>query len=177
MNALWGESMMKTLLVLRHAQALHAGDIADHERPLTKQGVREARRIGRLLRGLRPESALCSTALRARSTLEHSLSVAQLKPDVQQLEQLYDSDVERHLAAVRLVNAPVERLLLVGHNPSLESLVSQLVRRPITMQTGSLAVVSLALQSWQSLESSIQGTLVGLFDPAMLKKKVSDAPT
>lgn len=166
---------MKTLLVLRHAQAVQSKEVTDHERPLTKQGVREARRIGRLLRGIDPEAVLCSTALRARSTLEYALGVANANPTVQQLDQLYDSDVVHHLDALRRVDASVERLLVVGHNPTLEGLVSQLICRPISLKTGSLAVVALALQSWQSIESSLQSSLVGLFDPAMLKRKLRSA--
>ncbi len=167
--------MTKTLLVFRHAQAVHSNEFVDHERPLTKQGVREARRSGRLLRGLKPDAVLCSTSLRTRSTLEHALKVAQLNPKVQYLDDLYDSDVERHLESLRHADASANRLLVVGHNPTLETFVSQLVSRPITLATGSLAVIAVSLQSWQSVEPSTQSVLVGLFDPAMLKKKVASA--
>jgi phosphohistidine phosphatase len=165
---------MKTLIVLRHAQAEHPSDLQDHERPLTKKGEREAQRMGRLLRGLHPELVLCSTALRARSTTEEALRAAQLSPSVEQLDQLYDSDVAQHLDALCRVDGSIERLTIVGHNPTLEGLVSQLVSRPIVMRTGALAVVAIPAQNWQAVATSLPGALVGLFDPAMLKKKPHD---
>lgn len=168
---------MKTLIVFRHAQAEHPSDVQDHERPLTKQGVREARRMGRLLRGLQPELVLCSTALRARSTNEEALVAAQLSPSVQELSQLYDSDVPQHFDAMCRVDGSINRLMIVGHNPTLERLVSQLASRPIVMRTGTLAVVAIPAQSWQVVDPSLPGTLVGLFDPAMLKKKARSNST
>jgi phosphohistidine phosphatase len=169
---------MKTLIVLRHAQAEHPSDSQDHERPLTEKGVREARRIGRLLRGLRPELVLCSTALRARATNEEALSSAQLSPRVQELDQLYDSDVPQHLDAMCRVDGATSHLMIVGHNPTLERLVSQLVCRPIVMRTGTVAVVAIPVQTWQDVDPSLPGALVGLFDPVMLKKKArsNDSP-
>ena len=171
-------AIMKTLIVLRHAQAEHPSDAQDHERPLTEKGEREARRMGRLLRGLHPELVLCSTALRARATTEAALGAAQLRPSVRELDQLYDSDVPQHLDALRSVDESVDRLMIVGHNPTLEGLVSELVSRPTVMRTGTLAVVAIPTQSWQAVDPSLPGTLVGLFDPAMLKKKArsNDAP-
>jgi phosphohistidine phosphatase len=164
---------MKTLIVLRHAQAKHPSEVQDHERPLTEKGVHEARRIGRLLRGLHPELVLCSSALRARTTTEAALRAAQLSPSVQEFDQLYDSDVPQHLDVVCRVEGSIDRLMIVGHNPTLERLVCQLVSRPIVMTTGTMAVVAIPSQNWQAVASSLPGALVGLFDPAMLKKKAS----
>ena len=63
---------MKTLLVLRHAKSSwdHT-ELADHDRPLNKRGMRTAPRMGRLLieRDLVPDLILCSTAVRARTTV------------------------------------------------------------------------------------------------------------
>jgi phosphohistidine phosphatase len=165
---------MKTLIVLRHAQAEHPSDLQDHERPLTKKGVRDAQRMGRLLRGLHPELVFCSTALRARATTEEALRAAQLSPSVQELDQLYDADVAQHLDALCRVDGAIDRLMIVGHNPTLEGLVSRLVSRPIVMRTGTLAVVAIPAQNWQTAATSLPGALVGLFDPAMLKKKAHD---
>jgi phosphohistidine phosphatase SixA len=65
----------------------------------------------------------------------------------------------------------VDRLLVVGHNPTFEQLVSHLVSRQVTMPTGALALVVLAVQQWGQIDDGTRGALVGLFDPEMLKKK------
>ena len=163
---------MKTLLLLRHAQAVHFGDTSDHDRPLTEKGVQDALRMGRLLRGIRPSQVLCSTAKRAVATAEAALRVSESNLNIQQLRQLYDSDLSQHLQVLRSVATAIDQLLIVGHNPTLESLASLLVRRPIVMKTGSLAIVTVPTDSWDALGDSTTCSLVGLFYPAMLKKQL-----
>jgi phosphohistidine phosphatase SixA len=122
-----------------------------------------------------PDVVLCSTATRADETAQHALASAYLTPTVMRLDELYESDVARHVEAIRHADesgcASCERLLIVGHNPTLQGFVSQLVSRPVTMRTGALAVVALNIQHWGEIEVSSRGLLVGLFDPEMLKKK------
>jgi phosphohistidine phosphatase len=161
---------MKTLLVLRHAQAVHFGSKSDHDRPLSEKGLRDAERIGRVFRGMQPDLVLCSTAKRAIDTSDAALRVADSTLDIQRLSQLYDTDVAQHLNAVHGVAATVNCLLIVGHNPTLESLVAALIRRPILMKTGSLAVVVAPIDRWEALGDTVPSCLVGHFYPGLLKK-------
>ena len=165
---------MKTLLVLRHAQAVHFGDTSDHDRPLTEKGVQDAQRMGRLLRGMRPAQVLCSTARRAISTAESALRVAESRINVQPLRQLYDSDLGQHFRILRGVATAIDHLLIVGHNPTFECLVTALLQRPVVMKTGSLAIVILPIDGWDALDDKLQCNLVGLFYPAMLKRQLGD---
>ena len=168
------ESAMKTLFVFRHAQAVHFGDTSDHDRPLTEKGMQDAQRMGRLFRGMRPAQVLCSTAKRAVATAELALRVAESNLNIQQLRQLYDSDISQHLQILRNVATAIDQLLIVGHNPTFEGLVTRLVHRPVVMKTGSLAIVTASIESWNDLTDAIPCTLVGLFYPAMLKKQSDD---
>jgi phosphohistidine phosphatase len=168
------ELAMKTLFVLRHAQAVHFGDTSDHDRPLTERGVQDAMRMGRLFRGMRPSQVLCSTAKRAVDTAEAVLKVSGTSIHKQTLRQLYDSDLNQHLEILRSVATAIDQLLIVGHNPTFECLVSMIVHRPIVMKTGSLAVVALPIEQWDALNDAVQCSLVGLFYPAMLKKQLDD---
>jgi phosphohistidine phosphatase len=165
------ELIMKTLLVLRHAQAVHSGEMSDHERPLTIRGVKDAQRIGRLLRGMQPSQIVCSTALRAVATAEVALQVAALNVPIQKLNQLYDSDLDQHFRVLQNVAPTVDRLLIVGHNPTLEGLATLLCRRPIVMRTGSLAIIAVAAGDWAALAEPPMCSLVGQFCAAMLKKQ------
>lgn len=165
---------MKTLLVMRHAQAVHFGNTSDHDRPLTEKGVQDALRMGRLFRGVRPSQILCSTAKRAVATAEAALRVAEVNLKIQQLHQLYDSDLGQHLQILRNVATAIDQLLIVGHNPSFESLVTLLARRPIVMKTGSLAIITAPINSWDAVADTATCSLVGLFYPAMLKKQLDD---
>src|SRR5262249_21561611 len=66
----------KTLYILRHAKAeTGAAGQDDHDRALTERGIEAASAMGHymLQRGIHPSKILCSTALRARQTLEQIL--------------------------------------------------------------------------------------------------------
>jgi len=162
---------MKTLLILRHAQAVHFGDTADHDRPLTDKGIEDAQRIGRLFRGIQPNQILSSTATRAAATADQVAEVGNLTAKVQLLRRLYESDLPEHLEILRNVDNEADCVLVVGHNPTFERLASALVHRPLTLKTGALAIVTIPIDQWESLSESAPSGLTGLFCPAMLKKR------
>ena len=116
---------MRELILLRHAHAEPAENgLADIDRPLSPHGLAEAEAAGRWLleQRLVPDRVLCSPARRTRETLE---AVLGLTGYVEQRldERVYDA-TPGTLAALVDEQRDVERLLLVGHNPGLEQLVS-----------------------------------------------------
>jgi phosphohistidine phosphatase SixA len=67
------ERPMKRLYLLRHAKSSWKdATLGDHDRPLAGRGRRASKVIARRLRdrGIEPEVVLCSTARRARETLD-----------------------------------------------------------------------------------------------------------
>ena len=83
---------MKRLLVLRHAKSSWKHhDLKDHDRPLNKRGMRDAPRMGRLMReeGVVPEWAFSSTATRARVTLDHALEESGASCEPHRVADLY----------------------------------------------------------------------------------------
>jgi phosphohistidine phosphatase len=63
---------VRFVYLLRHAKSSWKSGVPDHERPLATRGRRASKAICRHLReqGVEPELMLCSTARRARETLE-----------------------------------------------------------------------------------------------------------
>jgi phosphohistidine phosphatase len=61
---------MKSVLILRHAKSGKHPELTDQDRPLNKQGKRDAPRIGELLKNehLIPDFIVSSTAKTARTT-------------------------------------------------------------------------------------------------------------
>jgi len=114
---------MRTLYVLRHAKSSW-GDpsLPDHERPLAPRGREACAALRRHCdeAGIRPRVVLCSSARRARETLDE-LARALGDPDVLVEEGLYHASREDLLARLRLVAE--DSALLVGHNPGLQDLV------------------------------------------------------
>ncbi|WP_432983386.1 SixA phosphatase family protein [Dactylosporangium sp. CA-233914] len=134
---------VRTLILLRHAKAADPDDYAtDIERPLTARGHRDAAAAGDWLRsaGLKPDAVLCSTAVRTRETLAE-LDV----PDVPVVyeQRIYTGPAFDTLELVQQVEATVETLLLVGHNPTISDLSDELAPRALTdhgLATSGIAV-------------------------------------
>lgn len=113
---------MRQLLILRHAKSSW-GDakLADFDRPLSGRGLKTAPLMGRELARRRwlPDLALVSPALRTRDTWR---LVAQELPKhlpAEFAEELYEAAAGAILARVR--QAKAKNLLLVGHNPGLQT--------------------------------------------------------
>jgi phosphohistidine phosphatase len=159
---------MKTLLVLRHAKAdREEGSMTDHERPLTKKGVKAARRMGELLREkhLVPDLVLTSTAERARTTAELAAREAGYTPSVDLLAELYLAEPPAYLDALRRFGGEAERVLVVGHNPGIEALIFRLTGAAEHMPTAALAECELPITSWTELDSTVRGTLQNVWRP------------
>jgi phosphohistidine phosphatase len=133
---------MPTLIVLRHAKAVHTLGLADLDRSLTDRGRRAAAAAGDWLRaeGLLPERVLCSTSRRTRETFERLRLDAQVSYE----PGIYDNDVDTLLDLIRQTGDEVPVLLVIGHNPSFHQLVRDLGGSgPDTFPTCALAVIEL----------------------------------
>lgn len=158
---------MKTLILLRHAKAQPgASEFDDFDRILTPDGRRAADRIGRWLAAneLTPGLALVSAASRAHQTWD---IVAPLLGDniAEQRERaLYLAPPGEILAQIAAADDTVSKIILVGHNPGLESLARMLsgagsIESAVAnlargMPTAGLAVFSLDIGPWHALASA-----------------------
>jgi phosphohistidine phosphatase len=159
---------MKTLLVLRHAKAdREDADTTDHERALTKKGTKAARRMGELLKEkhLLPDLVLTSTAERARSTAELAAREAGYQSSVELVPELYLAEPPAYLDALRRLGKDAERVLVVGHNPGIETLLFRLTGQAEHMPTAALAECELPISSWSELGSEVKGTLQNVWRP------------
>ena len=118
---------MRELLLLRHAHAELAGAGQDDiDRPLSRQGLAEAEAAGKWLKAhhLLPDRIICSSARRARETLEQVLQVTGFIEQRQE-SRIYDA-TPGTLMQVADEHKECSRLMLVGHNPGLEQLAALL---------------------------------------------------
>ena len=121
---------MKHLYLLRHAKSSWKDTgLPDHDRPLAGRGRRAAKAIARHLRdhGIEPELVLCSTARRARETLER-IEPALGSPAVLVERDLYAANAPALLGRLRSLPDTVESVMLIGHNPGLQDLALDLAR-------------------------------------------------
>ena len=157
---------MKTLLLMRHAKSDWDADYgSDHDRPLNDRGLRNARLMGRVLadEGLVPDLIISSTALRARRTAELATEAGNWDSEIVLDRSLYDEGPKGVLEVG--ASAPdVNRLMLVGHQPTWSMLVSAVTAERADMKTATVAVIELDIESWAELPDA-SGTLIGVIEP------------
>jgi phosphohistidine phosphatase len=161
---------MKTLLLLRHAKSSwkEAG-LRDFDRPLNKRGLKAAPLIGRFMRRkkIEPDLVLSSPAERARQTASLVVEHGRLPAETRYDERIYEADVARLLEVVSEIGDAVEEVLLVGHNPGLEELLSRLTGANERMPTAALACIELNAEEWSKLRGA-GGRLAWLVKPKEL---------
>ncbi len=121
---------MKTVMLLRHAKASHAGSAQkDIDRTLTKVGRTDASQIGLFLKdlGFMPAHINSSPAERARQTLHHILEITEVdKQLVSWCDDLYYGGARDYFGMINSSPEKANRIMVVGHNPLLEETVSLL---------------------------------------------------
>ncbi len=150
------------LFLLRHAKS-DWGDpsLDDHDRPLNARGKEVAPRIGMLMatENYLPGLVLCSTARRARATLDLVFPFLKPEPEERIVRALYLAEPGTLLEEIR--RAPPVSLMLVGHNPGIGDLAASLCALPEDVDegkrqermkdkyaTGGFAVFDFDITSW-----------------------------
>ncbi len=151
-----------TLYLLRHAKSSWADvTVDDHDRPLRNKGCRRAARLAAWLeeRSLGCDLVLCSTALRARQTLEIVRPVLG-SPEVRFDDGIYRADARALVALLRLTPAAIGRVMVVGHDPVLQMTAQCLAlsasgdtmdRLTRKYSTSAFAMLTFGSADWASL--------------------------
>ena len=120
---------MKLLYLLRHAKSSWAdAGLEDFERPLKRRGAQACALIAAYMerQGIAPDLVLCSTARRARETLDLISRHRGDKSRTRYLDALYMASAVQLLGQVRGVDDAVTSLMVVGHNPGMALLAHTL---------------------------------------------------
>jgi phosphohistidine phosphatase len=163
--------MSKTLMLLRHAKSSWKDPgCSDHDRPLNKRGKQAAPRMGQLLRQRKivPDRVISSTAVRARATAQAVAEASGYEGKVQLSPELYLAAPASYIDVLRSIGGDPQRVLAVGHNPGIESLLAHLTGQELAMPTAALAVISVAIEGWDELSVHAAGELVGFWRPKQL---------
>jgi phosphohistidine phosphatase len=171
---------MKTLHLLRHAKSSWDDPaLDDHDRPLAPRGERAALALADHWNacGVRPDLVLCSTACRARQTLERILPSWDPPPAVRWDPGLYLTSAPELLERVQGLADAHASVLLVGHNPGLGELAALLagsgdpaLRRRLVRKypTGAWVELRFAVGHWRDVGSQ-GGKLLRFVRPKELR--------
>jgi len=136
------------LALMRHAKSDWAeAGLPDHDRSLNARGRRDAPEMARWLadHDALPSVILASTAKRVEETLERLIKHWRTEPLVIRSGSLYLASPNTILEHIRCEAIDTDgerpkRLLVVGHNPGMEQLVSSLASLDIAMPTAAIAL-------------------------------------
>lgn len=164
---------VKTLTLIRHAKSswdLPALD--DRDRPLNPRGRRDAPEMARRLaeRGFAPDRIVTSPALRALRTAE--IFAAAIGYPVARLvlePRLYDLEAGELLEVARSLEAGLNWVAWVGHNPALTDLAGRLAERSLpNVPTCGVVELGFVSADWGTVGSRRPDTFVFDF-PKRLK--------
>jgi phosphohistidine phosphatase len=171
--------MTRELILLRHGKSDWSADTDDYHRPLKNRGKRGAQRIGvwLLQQQLIPDLVVSSPADRTLVTAQKCCkAMGTGARHIQQDKRLYLAGTYALLAALADCPPEAHRVMLVGHNPGLELLLSYLVDKPPDippdgklMPTATLARLMMP-DDWRALKYG-QAKLLQLIRADTLSKK------
>lgn len=153
---------MRRLFLVRHAKAEPSSvGRDDYARQLTDRGRADAKRVAKALaaRHFLPDLLIHSGAVRAKQTAEIFAAAWQDKVALEEDVRLYDASLATLLDRLRALGHARQRVGLVGHNPGLGELATELARSGAERHrvaqkypTGAVAVLDFPIQRWENVE-------------------------
>ncbi len=168
--------MSRQLLILRHGKSDWSEDLSDFDRPLKTRGKRAAQRMGAWLlqKDIIPDYIISSPAERAKNTaLKLAKAMGLTAQQVHYDAGIYAAELDDLLNVLAACPADAQRVLLVGHNPGLETLLMFLDEENLPLPengkllpTATLAAFNMPTD-WSDLSQS-SGELLYLTRPSDL---------
>lgn len=156
---------MKTLGLFRHAKSdWHDARARDFDRPLNGRGRKGAAVMGKHItrHGVPWDRILASPAVRVAETIELSARAAKRDLAINWDRRIYLASSATLLDVLREQDGNPDSILLVGHNPSLEDLIFDLVpddgNNPLRdlveekFPTATFAVLEIDIDDWAKLD-------------------------
>jgi len=170
---------MKTLLLMRHAKSDQInGDTDEQQRPLTPKGERRAMEMGAWIqkKEMIPQFILASTSQRACRTAQLVAEASGYAGEFRFEETLYMAEADELLKVLQGLPDEIERVMIVGHNPGLESLIPLLAHKVEALPFAGVAVLRLPVKKWAALKPKTKAKLVDLWRAKKISSKVDVTP-
>lgn len=150
---------MKNLLIMRHAKSDWSNqNLSDFNRPLNKRGKRDAPMMGQqiLKHNKQIDLIISSPANRALHTVQYVAQSINYTKNVQLEHSLYHDYINEALLIIQQINNNNNTVLLIGHNPTMEMLVSLLLsdNKQIVMTTATIASLLFDTEKWQYVKNN-----------------------
>ena len=155
--------MTKQVFFFRHGEAdWPEWDAPDDERPLTKKGKAEVKRVAKFLRRVGAEPLLIFTSPLPRAAQTAKVIAKQLCLELGVEEDLgkgFDAEKFRRIVAAH----DVASMIIVGHEPDFTRVIYALTGADVVLRKSGVALVELE-EPWS------KGKLLWLFPPQFAKR-------
>jgi phosphohistidine phosphatase len=145
---------------------------------LTPRGRKAADIMAKYIKdeGLEPSVVLCTSALRARETLEILRPALPEKATIKIEPRLYSAGSKELVTRIRRLSQSASSVLLIGHNPAMQELVLTLASKRTgkldsvvkKFPTAALAILDAKIEQWRDLEEG-KASLVDVVTPKGLR--------
>lgn len=160
--------MDKELFIMRHAKSSWSSNAPDDfSRPLNNRGEDAAKRIGDGLNrlGWVPEMIIVSPAKRTMQTCE----LIKLDSPITEDRRIYEASLNDLFDVLAEIPDSVQKVMIIGHNPSLENLLLHLAPTAERQKNGKLFTTANVARigikgKWDSLKTA-KGQLLGHIRP------------
>ena len=159
-------SQAKRVYIVRHAEAGNPAEWIgpDAERPLSSKGVKQAARLAATLVAAGTNVGSLRTSPARRCTETCAVIAAAMETTATIDEHLADGPTAAHVAKL-LARKSTDALLLVGHQPNLGSLITELTGAAgVPVEKGSMIRIDIAAPFTPG-----SGRLVAILPPAILR--------
>ena len=155
--------IMLTLYLFRHEKA-EPSMMSDFTRILTDTGRKRAADTTRLFKEIGyelPQVIFASTAVRAQETAAIFIKNSGYAGKLRNCEELYSAGAEDIMEFLAKNAGTAQTVMIVAHNPALESLAGRLLGMGTIMKPGHMAAIRLDMSSW-SEDYIAKGKLIDL---------------
>ena len=147
---------MKSILLFRHGKSNWKAQYEnDHERPLSKRGVKAAKLMGKYVFQIKqvPDKIISSTALRAKITAELAVKFGNWNSDFSLDSDIYHCSLETLQTIVANQDPYINYICLVGHQPTFSFFLNEIAgENLLTFPTASMARINLTVDRWKEIE-------------------------
>lgn len=144
---------MKQLYLLRHAKSSWDDlELDDFDRPLNGRGKKAAPLMGKVIKEkrLKPDLIISSPSKRTKQTIKLVLEASELGNEVEFEDRIYEASSEQLLTVLK-EQKKVDSILMVGHNPGMENLLTKLTGEQEHFPTAALAAIDLNIEKWNAI--------------------------
>ena len=158
---------MYSIIIFRHGKSdWDAIYDRDHNRPLSKRGIKAAKRMGEYLnkKNQIPEKVISSSAIRAKKTAEISMEYGQWTSAFSIKPSIYGGSPENLLDIIQNLDDKIKSICLVGHEPTCSDFISLCTFHSQRFTTASMAKINYNTESWRKIKFG-EGILEWIISP------------